>query len=495
MATKCNRCLRRIPDGQRFCSACMLEMGKQQQDINRRCAPSLRSYGGAASARPSPSQPAPRPAAPRRKKHSREAFGKWALMALSCLLLVMVVAGTLRLLKRHLDAAPGASPSEAPVLQGPLSPETPSEPSQPLQPPAPSEPSRKEPAEPALTVWQQAEQEIPYFSQRCFLQQLTEEELADFLTLYRCILRFEKTCYLSDSADTERVQRLFFLQHYECPELFQVDPEISHTRWSSEGKLSYVEIHYAMTPEDYASRLAQCQARVQEITAGTEGLSQWEKELYAYEYLVSHCQYDKDADDAFSAYGSLVKGIAKCDGISQGMKWLLEEMGMRCLVLAGGRPEDGPGHAWNCVSVDGQFADADVTADVPTLGEEKVTLYGGLQIPRSWMTDRYPLWEGVQWAELPGTESLEYSWHSRNGSLLSGTDWDPLLDELAAQVQQTGTGEIRMQFTTRDAFDAATSLGDAALQRLVQTPGTYRIHQTFQESFLVRYLQAERLTE
>lgn len=503
---KCSRCLRKVPSGQRYCSACLREMAENDRRSGDPYVRTSRTYTPGYTP-----QPAPPVYDARRQQKRKKAVIRQGILLLAGLLLLLAIAfGTGSLLhhlkeKKNNDAVlsgengqtqqeirpqdtDNLSPEQTPLDPAPDSEDAPENPD--AEDPSPSQDVPDEPSSPAepeptpADIRQQAAEEIPYFSQRWFLNQVSDAVLADFLTLYRDINNFAEKCYLSDTADTQRVELLFFLVRKECPEVFQLDDSTSYTLWRQGEKVSYVEPHYRMTQEQYQGQLALCKQQVQRIAQGTENLSQWDKELHAYDYLTGHCVYDKESANAGSAYGALVEGKAKCDGISRAMKWIAEEMGMTCLLLSGGGIYEDVGHAWNCIQVDGRFYDLDVTSDTPFPEEELHRHYSGFNVARSLLTSQYDLRENYALFDLPGTDSMSGSWHAKNGSLFDSCGgWDALLNSLYTQVQQTGEGTVRMQFTPPELLAQAKEQLQAELKQWQQS-----------QSFSSRYSISSRET-
>lgn len=105
-----------------------------------------------------------------------------------------------------------------------------------------------------------------------------------------------------------------------------------------------------------------------EIVAKVEGKSDYEKVKYFHDYICENTVYDsKNVDkgiiteEASSAYGSLVKGLAVCSGYSKALQLLCDSAGIECYYVVG---ETHPGfHAWNVVKIDGIYYQIDVTWD------------------------------------------------------------------------------------------------------------------------------------
>ena len=106
-------------------------------------------------------------------------------------------------------------------------------------------------------------------------------------------------------------------------------------------------------------------------------LSDYEKLLNVHRYICNHASYDYkevnrmkylddidnfDLADAHDAIGFIRDGKIVCDGYAYTYQWLLDYLGIDCIVVYGdstlrGKPE---GHAWNKVKLDGKWYNVDV---------------------------------------------------------------------------------------------------------------------------------------
>lgn len=273
---------------------------------------------------------------------------------------------------------------------------------------------------PLRPLQQQAATLIPNFELRYFLMELDDRLLENFCELYTAVRDFKTDCSFPQPLNRDELSNLMLLLSYECPELLQFSSATEMNYLVDDnGNVLSVILDLCLTPEEYARQYQQCARVVREFAISTVGMSEYEKELAAYEYLAGNCFYDFESMWSASAYGALVEGHAKCDGISLGMKWLCEEMGISCMVIAGKHPEQEIGHAWNVVCIDGTYYDLDVTNDVNST-ERSMRYYGALNVSRHWIRSKYP--DRMSFSGfiiLPGSESMSMSYHVLNGSFVA----------------------------------------------------------------------------
>lgn len=292
------------------------------------------------------------------------------------------------------------------------------------------------PTEPPLSLVQrEARLLIPYFEQRYYLTQLDDRLLENFCTLYRTVSSFSANCTFTQPLTKDELSNLTLLLSYECPELLQFSASDEITFFSdSDGNVVSAQLPLALSREEYDAQYAVCQGIAQALAKKAEGMSEYEKELIAYNYIAANCYYSFDAPNSGTAYGALGECEAKCDGISLAMKWLCEEMGISCMVMAGNNADSPIGHAWNVICIDGTYYDLDVTNDVNSPYRD-YCYYGAFNVSRHWIRSQYP--ENVSFAGfliVPGSESMNMSYHALNGSYVAaGKEYEQrLFDRLSS---------------------------------------------------------------
>ncbi|MDO4983515.1 MAG: hypothetical protein Q4E35_08180 [Eubacteriales bacterium] len=281
---------------------------------------------------------------------------------------------------------------------------------------------------------------IPHFENRYLLGKLDDRLLENFCTMYSAVSNFETACTFNRPMDRDEFSNLSLLLSYECPELLQFSTggEISFTT-DTNGIVVGAMLPIVLTRQEFATEYSVCDAAAKELAEKCAGMSESEKEMAAYNYLTSVCYYNFNAASGANAFGALGEHQAKCDGISLAMKWLLEEMDMCCMVIAGTASADAVGHAWNLVSVDGEFYDLDVTNDVMSY-ERDYKYFGAYNVSRFWIRDKYSVNMSFEdFIELPGCLNMNNSYHHLNGHYVySGAEYEHMLFE---QLSSLGEGE------------------------------------------------------
>ena len=113
-------------------------------------------------------------------------------------------------------------------------------------------------------------------------------------------------------------------------------------------------------------------------------MSEEQKQLAVYTYLENSLTYDKEAleaarksdfvktkdfayDDSFSAYGAIVNKEGVCQAYAGAYKLLCDKCGIDCRVCTGYLDGNLP-HAWNLVSIEGEWYNSDASNNKNTVG-------------------------------------------------------------------------------------------------------------------------------
>ena len=148
------------------------------------------------------------------------------------------------------------------------------------------------------------------------------------------------------------------------PEIFWLKNSFSY--YDLDG-VTYITYEFTATEKELIEKKQKFNSAVDEIIKNAPMYSsEYERELYANNYLVDNCVYDDAAADSHDiiahendAYGAIVDGKAVCEGYSRAFQLLCNKMGLDCVCIAG--IADDIGHEWNCVKLDGEWYQVDVT--------------------------------------------------------------------------------------------------------------------------------------
>ena len=203
-----------------------------------------------------------------------------------------------------------------------------------------------------------------------------------------------------------------------------------------------------------------------------KGSSEFERELYLHDQLISLVEYHDEAEDhsseypmAFSAYGALVDGKAVCEGYSRAMQLLSNCLGLQCALVTGVSQEIA--HMWNLIRIEGEWYHLDLTWDDAAsmsiyqyfnLTDEQISV-------NHTMDPLIPADGGSQWDRslynlyLPECTSLEYNYYHQKAvqiHTLGNEDDQEAMDAVlnaAARRERT----ISFQFSPDLDFDIAVA--------------------------------------
>lgn len=360
----------------------------------------------------------------------------------------------------------------------------------------PSEPETTEPSEPETTEpHQRVSKVIQNYEMRPLLHQLSDEHLADLEAIYQAALNFETTCELPYPVNVEEFGYIMMLMSSECPELLHVNTSVGYTYHydPTTNMVTDYTLPLTLTEEEYADQYAACRQVIDDLVAQTSGMTDWEKERFVFDYITQNCVYDMQGDYAYSAYGTLGAGVAKCDGISLATKWLLEEMGINCMVVSGDPTVGEIGHAWNYVELDGQYYGLDVTADVRKADNPGPVTYCAFNVTTEQVEQTYILRDTyVKYVDTPNVTTMEKSYHVQEGNYLSaGADWS---SRIAAEFLEAckNNGSFLLQFESKADFDACRAGMDQVLKDAYRNSGNTKAvswNSWYMEDFYVLHVQ------
>lgn len=130
-----------------------------------------------------------------------------------------------------------------------------------------------------------------------------------------------------------------------------------------------VSLNYLMDYETIVDAKAAVKAKVDEIVSNAPSdATQFELELYAHDYIADNCEYDNESastqnvsDNSGNIYGVLIEGKAVCEGYARAFQLICKRLGIECVNILG--ISDNVSHMWNCVMIDGEWYQIDVTWD------------------------------------------------------------------------------------------------------------------------------------
>ncbi len=166
----------------------------------------------------------------------------------------------------------------------------------------------------------------------------------------------------------ERVVRYYYDDH---PEVFWMSKGYSYSYYTM-GDTRYIysmQQPYGFTAAEAASYQSQLETAAATFTAGiTDAMTELEREKLVHDRVIRFAEYDTTlaAANIRNVIGSMINGVCVCEGYARAFQYLMYRCGINC-VLVIGQVSEGEYHMWNAVLIDGEWYQADLTWDDPTL--------------------------------------------------------------------------------------------------------------------------------
>ena len=206
-------------------------------------------------------------------------------------------------------------------------------------------------------------------------QQLVSEGDQDVLNAYdqiaSCVANYQTEITFAANGiniTLAQLQRAYTYYHDDYPQHFWLDASGYMYTPCQSGKMASITVKYFFNGE--ATQLnnarAQVNAKLATILSGVTGnMSQYNREMMIHDRLVKLIEYDASKDHIHDMYGTLVNGIAVCEGYARTFQYLMYQAGIQCMIAKGN--SHNVGHAWNIVQIDNAYYQMDVTWDDPTI--------------------------------------------------------------------------------------------------------------------------------
>ena len=153
------------------------------------------------------------------------------------------------------------------------------------------------------------------------------------------------------------------------------------------------------------------------------GMTEYEKELAIHDWIIKWAEYDPEAlsnapdakpdPDNDNPYGLLINKKSICRGYTLTFKLFMDMLGIECIVVDGAAHEGVDVHAWNMVTLDGDWYCVDVTWDDPVGSSGNVNKYLFHRFFNC--TSQFLRDFDHQWDEdsIPEATATDYAWNPR----------------------------------------------------------------------------------
>ena len=172
------------------------------------------------------------------------------------------------------------------------------------------------------------------------------------------------------------------------PDIFYIDTKkVSFVTQTRSSVLYGIRYQYFLQPQGQGNYYLDCwntSDEVDEADMQVEAIandvisktynynSLYSKVKCIHDFIIDNCEYNKENDvNNSDIYGNLVKKKSVCEGYAKAFKYLLNKIGIPCVIVCGnGIADDGHSefHAWNYVQMDdGKWYAVDTTWDDPII--------------------------------------------------------------------------------------------------------------------------------
>lgn len=208
----------------------------------------------------------------------------------------------------------------------------------------------------------------------------TQKQL--YLEILYALQRFQQDMPVS-SLQEEELAYVFQCVMNDHPELFYV-AGYTFTKYTVGGEVTQITLSgtYTMEQKEAEQKRAEIEKKADEwLAALPKDADEYEKVKYIYEYLILHTEYNIQAQDNQNICSVFLYGESVCQGYAKAMQYLLDKAGVSS-TLVSGYVENGDGHAWNLVMVNGAYYYVD-----PTWGDAYYKLDQNYEEPAEHLPD------------------------------------------------------------------------------------------------------------
>ena len=219
---------------------------------------------------------------------------------------------------------------------------------------------------------------------------------------------------LSESELSDTINAVF----NDHPELFWLNTSYKYG-YNSSGKVVQIQLSYGISESKLDAAKTNFDNAVNTIVQGAGSYSSdIEKELYIHDAISSLATYNTNAALNQSAYSALVSNSTVCAGYARAFQLVCQNAGLTCYYVTG--TASNSDHAWNIISVDGDFYNVDLTWDDSISESYGSSVYTYFNLTDSAMADDHT--RSTLSSKLPACTATAMSYTNVYGSTIEKSD-------------------------------------------------------------------------
>lgn len=271
-----------------------------------------------------------------------------------------------------------------------------------------------------------------------------------------------KPCEDIYSTQIGRVMEAVFNDH---PVLFWVDTAYG-CKYDPDGKCVEITLQFNNTSQKIEQSKTTFEERAEDILSVARSLdSDYEKEKYVHDKLLSKVTYNSEAAMNQSAYSALVNGQTVCAGYARAFQYLMQQLEIPCYYCTG---YSGDNHAWNIVQLYGDYYNVDVTWDDTSpytydYFNRSDDAFASTHVRRS-LSVKLPACGGTLYSGLEDEDTDEEQTEGAQENTYSasvGKYYDTMLERIGKLGRSTGTYTDIIAAATWNEMEAAYANGNS----------------------------------
>lgn len=287
-------------------------------------------------------------------------------------------------------------------------------------------------------------------------EHLNDEEKKIYTEIYGILTELNENILIS-SKDPDLIKKVFSCVMLDHPEIFYVTG-YSLTKYTKGDSIENITFtgKYTYSKDEVEG----FEDIVERVAAGCVqdciGEDEYTKVKYVYEWLISRCDYELNAENNQNILSVFVTNKTVCQGYAKAAQYLLNKMGVFC-ILCEGQAMGSEAHVWNIVRIDGEHYYLDVTwGDATYTFNEAQTDFKMPDINYEYMCVPYDAIAGThaiyETVTLPVCNSMRDNYYVREGVYFEDVD-ESRLRYAFDRAYRDGRESVSLKCNNRNVYE------------------------------------------